>query len=214
MIQVDQQLREARLRMTEAENAWRSDLASSQLRERYIAAQSDLLKVERLAAEAKGQPFAVEWQVDGMWSRTTQNAVVMAGSFAAVLTFDGTTGTVQVVFQHPDGVRFSCVSDEIITGHPLFGKGLSAYGLFKVVNSAWIAELRSCDVVHPQHNEAHWNAAEHYLLCFKDRLCEVVTSRKPTWHSFPIRGEALQAALALCELEAPTPNSPRSTPRG
>ena len=129
-----------------------------------------------------------------------ENAILMTGSFTSVLTFDGEKNVLQIVFQHPDATRFSCVSDEIITGHALFGKGLSAYGLFKVVNSAWIDELRICDAVHPQHNEAHWKATEHYLLCFKDRMCEVVTSKKPSWYSFATKSEALQSSLIHCDL--------------
>ena len=180
----------------------------------YHDAKHHLLASERLAAEANGQPFAVDWQIEAEWPRMPQNPMLITGPLTAVLTFDGAVGVLQVVFQHPNGVRISCVSDEVITGHPLFGRGLSAYGLFRVVNSAWIAELRSCDAVHPQHNEDRWNATEHYLLCFKDRMCEVVTSRKPTWHSFATQGEALRASLALCEIEAPAPDSPPSSPRG
>lgn len=166
----------------------------------YNSAESALLSAERDFAAEQQLPYAIEWQIDSEWPRMAQNAVLMTGSFMFVLTFDGAKNVLQIVFQHPDAVRFSCVSDEIITGHTLFGKGLRAYGLFKVVNSTWINELRICDAVHPQHNEAHWKAAEHYLLCFKDRMCEVVTSKKPSWHSFTTKNEALRSSLAHCDL--------------
>ena len=173
----------------------------------YHDAKHHLLACERLAAEANGQQFAVEWQVEAEWPRMPENAILITGPLAAVLTFDGAAAVLQVVFQHLNGVRFSCISDEVITGHPLFGKGLSAYGLFKVMNSAWLDELRRCDAVHPQHNDAHWKAATHYLLCFKDRIVDVITAQKPTWHSFATREEAVRASLALCGIEAP-PDSP------
>lgn len=194
--------------MNDAENAWRSDLKSAEFREQYIAARKDLLAAERLAADADEQPFAIEWQIDCEWPRMAQNAFMMTGSFVSVLTFDGSMGILQVVFQNPDAVRFSCVSDEVIMGHPLFGKGLYAYGLFKVMKSAWIDELRKCDSVHPQHDESHWKAAVHYLLCLKDRMCEVVTAREPAWNSFTTKEEALRASLVQCGLANATPDSP------
>jgi hypothetical protein len=180
----------------------------------YHDAERQLLEFERMEAALNGAQHAIEWQVEGEWPRMAQDAVLMTGSFASILTFDGELGTIQVTFPYPDAVCFSCVSDEVITGHPLYGKGLRSYGLFTVVNSTWIDELRKCDAVHPQFNEARWKAATHYLLCFKDRMCEVVTASKPNWQSFATKAEAMRALLSLCGIEASTPDSSPQAPHG
>jgi len=127
-----------------------------------------------------------------------QGAMILSGSFTTVVIFDNDTEATHVLFEHPDATRFSCVSDEVITGHPLFGRGLCPYGLFKVVNSPWIDELQKCDAVHPQFDSGHWRLAHHYVLCFKDRMCEVVTTFEPMWKSFLTRAEALRSAVGLC----------------
>jgi hypothetical protein len=75
------------------------------------------------------------------------------------------------------------------------------------MNSVWINELRASDAVDPHHSEAHWKATEHYLLSSKDRMCEVVTAKKPTWRSFATKGEAIQSALAPCGSEGAPPES-------
>jgi hypothetical protein len=194
-----EQLRHAQEVMKEAETAWREDIFNDELRLRADAAEKDLLAAERLVAAAEGHSYAIEWQHDGEWPRMPQGASASVGSFMAVVTFDKAAGASQVIFDHPDAFRFSNVSDEVIAGHSLFGKGLRAYGLFLVENSSWINELKKCDSVHPQHNSSHWEEARHYMLCFKDRICEVVTSCDPVWKSFSTRIEALQSALMLCE---------------
>lgn len=180
----------------------------------YHDAKHHLLACERLAAEANGEQYAVEWLVEAEWPLMPENPMLITGPVAATLMFDGASAVLQVVFRHLNGVRVSCISDEVIGGHPLFGKGLSAYGLFKVINSAWLDELRRCDAVHPQHNEAHWKAAAHYLLCFKDRIAEVITAQKPTWYSFATREEAVRASVALCGIEAPLCPERPPPPRG
>ncbi len=161
-------------------------------------AEEHLLACERLAAEAEGVPYAVEWQVEGEWPPMAMNPMLITGLCDAVLLFEGEGKTIQVVFPRHTGTSFTWINDEVISGHSLDGKGLQAYSLSKVVNSAWIQEIQRANSVHPQYDEAFWQIQEHYMLCFKDGIAEVITSEKPTWHSFPTRSAALEAALRLC----------------
>ena len=198
MSDVRRRLRQARLVMKAAEKAWQTDLASAELRESYRTASENLLAVERSAASAAGLEFADEWRVDAEWPRMGGNGVLMVGSHAAVLTFGFTAETTQVMFRHPAGVRYSDVNDEVIEAHPLAGRGLKPYGTFIVVNSRWLEELRACHSVHRQYDEARWMASQHYMLCLKDCLYEVITSIAPIWSSFSSRAEAIQSAMSNC----------------
>ena len=198
MNDVRRRLRQARLEMKAVERAWQTDLASAELRESYRVASANLLVAERSAASADGLEFADEWRVDAEWPRMGGNGVLMVGSHAAVLTFGLPAETTQVIFRHPAGVRYSDVNDEVIEAHPLSGRGLKPYGPFMVVNSRWLEELRSCHSVHLQYDEVRWRASQHYMLCLKDCLYEVITSTAPTWSSFSSRAEAIQSAMLNC----------------
>jgi hypothetical protein len=63
-------------------------------------------------------------------------------------------------------------NDEAFHGHPLMGRGLHAYGAFRVVNSPWIAELASINAVHERDDPQLWSGLTHYLLGFHDSTFE------------------------------------------
>jgi hypothetical protein len=46
-------------------------------------------------------------------------------------------------------IRFGGPSDEAMSGHPLYGKGLDGYRAHEVVNSRWIEEAIKITSVHP-----------------------------------------------------------------
>ena len=54
-----------------------------------------------------------------------------------------------VEFINPNSHRFGIVNDEAISGHHLYRKGLKVYAAHKVVNSSWLAELKTIHKVHP-----------------------------------------------------------------
>ena len=47
---------------------------------------------------------------------------------------------------------FGSPNDEALSGHPLYGRGLEAYGAGEVLNSSWIRELERANRVHPMHD--------------------------------------------------------------
>src|SRR5436189_5668267 len=47
-----------------------------------------------------------------------------------------------VEFLHCRALKFGAPNDEVLSGHPLYGKGLDFYGVHLVANSRWLAELQ------------------------------------------------------------------------
>jgi hypothetical protein len=68
--------------------------------------------------------------------------------------------------------KFGSPNDEVIRGHPLFGKGLEPYGAHLIANSRWLAELQRIHSVHPRYNPSRWQNVKHYLLLFHDETFE------------------------------------------
>jgi len=65
-------------------------------------------------------------------------------------------------------------NDEVLSGHPLDGKGLDPYTPQIVRNSRWLAELERINSVHRQYNPERWRKLNHYVFWFHDTTFECV----------------------------------------
>lgn len=99
-----------------------------------------------------------------------------------------------IAFHAIMGAKVTRVNDEVIAGHPLFGRGLRPYGCFECINSSWIRALQSNHSVHPQFQSGSWGALTHFIYCFKDLLVEVVS---PGWKRVGVFPSASQAWEAV-----------------
>jgi hypothetical protein len=68
--------------------------------------------------------------------------------------------------------RFGGPNDEVITGHPLQGRGLEAYRAHVVENSPWIATEMATNSVHRGFRPERWQRLKHFLLFFHDDTFE------------------------------------------
>lgn len=66
-------------------------------------------------------------------------------------------------------------NDEALDSHPLYERGLHAYGNYEVTNSPWIAALEQANRVHGRHNPAMYAGLRHIVMTFHDTLIEFVT---------------------------------------
>jgi hypothetical protein len=71
-------------------------------------------------------------------------------------------------FSRVTSVRVGAPNDEVIEGHPLHGRGLTAYEAHLVMNSRWIEELRQINSIHARYDPKRWTQRNHYLLAFHD----------------------------------------------
>ncbi|HEX5218569.1 MAG TPA: hypothetical protein VFZ59_03290, partial [Verrucomicrobiae bacterium] len=77
-------------------------------------------------------------------------------------------------FLQTAGYKLTDVGDEVIAAHPLTGRGLAAYGTFLVEHSPWLKEMQLVEQSHDQFDAEKWSKIKHFMLCFKDRIFEVL----------------------------------------
>jgi hypothetical protein len=71
--------------------------------------------------------------------------------------------------------KYGYPNDEV--GHPLSKYGLGFYGLFKVSNSPWIAEIVDNNRQHSRHSDSMFVDYQHYIVKFKDVTLEVICNK-------------------------------------
>ena len=77
-------------------------------------------------------------------------------------------------FKDPVAVKLGPPNDEVLHGHPLYGRGLAGYGTYVVENSRWLAELIDVNRVHHLFAPQWWQDKRHFLLVFHDETVEAV----------------------------------------
>ena len=69
---------------------------------------------------------------------------------------------------------FGPPNDEALTGHPLSGRGLFSYGVFRVDHSSLVRNLERMNSVHRHHDPKRFEALSHYIFTFHDSTFECV----------------------------------------
>ena len=128
--------------------------------------------------------------------------IVLADDYGLVLSylfFGPMMGPIQGAYVLFDGVgthSLGSPNDEVIHGHPLWDKGLKAYGAFQVENSPLIASIEKINSVHRFYNPERYQDLRHFVFTFQDSTFECVAM------SFQIKtaeGELRSARLARME---------------
>jgi len=125
-----------------------------------------------------------------------------------------------LAFYHPDGAptdgegdevtvtelvgctsfKFGFPSDEVLNGHPLYGRGLNYYRLHAVEDSAWLRELRAIEAVHPKAPAKPFENSRHFVLIFHDTTLEAVATDLKVIGTYHSRADAMTAMTALAGL--------------
>jgi len=69
---------------------------------------------------------------------------------------------------------FGPPNDEAFRGHPLAGRGLHPYGVFRIEDSSWIRKLERMNSVHPYHRPETFWKRQHLIFSFHDSTFECV----------------------------------------
>jgi len=183
--------------------------------ERFQAANERCLRLERDVARALGEECAVELDWPAPWDTGAPLPHVLSSGLRTYLIYlvrtpdadwDGSHATAidpsalmkhriaVVEFEHCILYKFGTPNDEVLTGHPLHGKGLVAYGAHTVERSRWIKEQERINSVHPQHAPESWRRFRHYMLAFHDETFECIA----TSHSVTQTDSPFAEVLDLC----------------
>ena len=188
----EKRLADARARLHAARTAMLGKHKGNEVAE-LRAAHDELLAAERALAVSRDEEHAVPCAGFPAWDTGAPLPHVLTGSRGFALayftkerdpTWDGTWARVVDVadeslalvalvrFERPTAIRVGPPNDEVIHGHPLHGRGLSAYEAHEVVRSRWVQELQAINSVHRQYDPARWKERHHYLLAFHDETIE------------------------------------------
>jgi len=97
------------------------------------------------------------------------------GKTVKVVRPDRTVGSIAVVrFKQYSAVLFGHPNDEVLSGHPLYERGLKEYMSCEVKHSSWIRSLERVNSVHPSHSPSHFESDRHFILAFHDSTFECV----------------------------------------
>ena len=96
------------------------------------------------------------------------------GSYATMVdpASDASEPLAIVEFERCYSHRFGGPNDEVLEGHPLYGRGLDAYRAHEVINSRWLAAEQAINSVHHWYRPEAWTTRKHYLLAFHDECFE------------------------------------------
>ena len=70
------------------------------------------------------------------------------------------------------GVYFGAPNDEALANHPLFGRGLSYYGVYEVAPSSWAASLKELAI--KKGSNLDLGTLRHFAITMDDSIFEVV----------------------------------------
>ena len=175
------------------------------------------LGLERSTAAELGLPYAERVDLGVRWDAGAPMPVLLSGlrTFVAFYLsvhdplFDGTNPRVRdphadhgigvVEFKRVTSVKIGSPNDEVLRGHPLWGRGLEPYSAHEVKNSPWIAELMEVNRAHERFDESQWSGRRHFIFTFHDETLECV-AKWTTTRTAP--GATMPEVLARLGAEA------------
>jgi len=176
--QLEEQLVLAKSHLTQILEAGRK---SDKFKESLVAFEA-VASAQRNLAAAKGEEYAKPHNIGFVPEAAVPEPVLLQTEYAAVITFCA-------VRQNQDGKRveagygivdldlcsttkFGYPNDEALSGHPLYQKGLRAYGVFEVLNSNWIRlKTEQNRVAFPNTPES---TQRHFIFTFHDSTFECI----------------------------------------
>ncbi len=146
-------------------------------------------ETERKLAAAKGQDYAVELDIGCEPNSNASGEIFLQSEFGdSILIFDAIgspntgekrykdIGRAIIRFERCYQSKFGYPNDEAFSGHPLYCKGFSGYGVFEVVGKSWEQELiRQNRVSFPNTGDS-WGL-RHFLFGFKEHVLECLAEK-------------------------------------
>ena len=183
-------LREAVERKTRAIKALAPKHKGGEIEEFWTASDA-VLEAERALAAAKGEQYAVPIDIPA-WGEPRPHLLLNDNRTFLLYYLRETDRQPEGGFRlvrltaHPESRRLAVLTfdrclctkmgtpnDEVLQGHPLYGKGLD-YSAMVVHNSTWLKELEAINAVHNQYRPESWQGLKHYILPFHDSTFECV----------------------------------------
>lgn len=146
----------------------------------YSAAFERVRQAECALAASAGDQYAVPLDLGFKPSSGVTAPLLIQTEHSMILAFSAwreasdvspyISGTAIVEFDGCYWSTFGYPNDEALEGHPLWGRGLSAYGIFEVHNSHWVRRMTEQNrVAFPNTKDSE---ARHLIFSFHDNTFE------------------------------------------
>jgi hypothetical protein len=148
----------------------------------WHAAYESLASAQRALAAAKGEEYAAPHDIGFEPEAAVSEPVLLQTDDAAILTFsavrvspdrtreDAGYGIVEI--DQCSQTKFGYPNDEALPGHPLYERGLCAYGVYEVRNSSWVRLMTKQNrVAFPNTPDS---TQRHFIFTFHDNTFECV----------------------------------------
>ena len=189
---IEKELNDAKARLKAAAAALAPKHKGGEM-EAFRAAHGEVLRLERLLADARNEPHAIPCDFPVEWDVGAPLPFLLCNDYRTFLTFyvrqphpswDGTWAKVVdpaseqraalclVKFKNCMSAKLGHPNDEAQYGHPLSGRGLEGYTAQIVRNSPWLKEVAKINSVHPQDDSKRWKSINHYVFWFHDSTFE------------------------------------------
>jgi len=73
--------------------------------------------------------------------------------------------------------KFGYPNDEVLSSHPMWAYGLRSYGIYEVLNSPWIEEIKHSNRIHPHHSDTLFENDRHFIISYKDHTLDVICKK-------------------------------------
>jgi hypothetical protein len=143
-----------------------------------------LIEAQRRLAAAKGEAYAIPYDIGFKPEAAYPNPILLATDQQTVLTFTAkrksrdrkyiNAGCAVIEFERCTVTKFGYPNDEALGGHPLNGKGIDLYGVFKVCNSSWIKQITEQNrIAFPNTPDSKQT---HFLFTFHENTFECIAN--------------------------------------
>jgi hypothetical protein len=188
---LERELAEVRERMDAALRKRRTKRAD----QAFAVAHDQELALERELAAARGEAYAVPFELGVRWSGGAPLPHLLSSGRRSFVAFyleewdpdwDGTyvrivdpseeseQSLARAEFTGAVAVKLGPPNDEALDGHPLYERGLSGYGAYVVEKSRWLQELIAINRGHERFDPQSWQDKRHFLLVFNDETVEAI----------------------------------------
>jgi hypothetical protein len=153
--------------------------------EDFRAARAVVLECERKVAAERGDEYAESISFPMRWNAGAPSPHLLVNGRNTYLLFDMPDTLLEsdmgeqvglVIFNQCISAKFGSLNEEVLSGHPLFGKGLDSSSVQIIRNSRWLDEVERVNKAHPQYNPSKWRTLNHYIFWFHDETYECLAS--------------------------------------
>jgi hypothetical protein len=164
-------------------------------------ARAKLLEAERALAAARNEEYAEPIDFPVQWDVGAPMPHVVMNDYRCFLAFylhepesEASESLALVEFERCISAKLGAPNDEVLKGHPLYGRGADWYTAQRVRNSRWLAEIEKISSVHSQYRPETWRSLTHFIFWFHDTTFECIAN------SFKIERRSTSMPELLAEM--------------